>query len=80
MQLIYTPSLTHVVLAYPEVLGNAYEELDRAIGRNRFPSWEDEPDLPYIRPIIKEKHYWRSLTALGKSIVAFVNRHSAHLI
>ena len=32
----------------------AHEELDRVIGRQAWPSAEDERQLPYIRAIIKE--------------------------
>ena len=40
--------------AHPEVQEKAREELDRVVGRERFPEAEDEPNLPYIRAIIKE--------------------------
>ena len=51
---------------HPEVLKKAHEELDRVIGQKRFPTWEDEPNLPYIRAIIKEQQRWRSIAPLGK--------------
>ncbi|KAG6831335.1 hypothetical protein H0H92_011250 [Tricholoma furcatifolium] len=38
----------------PEVQARAHEELDRVIGRDRWPDIEDEENLPYIRAIIKE--------------------------
>ncbi|KAG6855886.1 hypothetical protein H0H87_009709 [Tephrocybe sp. NHM501043] len=38
----------------PEVQAKAHEELDRVIGRDRWPDVEDEQNLPYIRAIIKE--------------------------
>ncbi|KAG6865531.1 hypothetical protein C0991_001724 [Blastosporella zonata] len=38
----------------PEVQAKAHEELDRVIGRDRWPDIDDEQNLPYIRAIIKE--------------------------
>ena len=40
--------------SFPEVQKRAHEELDRVIGRERWPAVEDESELPYIRAIIKE--------------------------
>ena len=42
------------ISSFPEVQRRAHEELDRIIGRERWPTVEDEPKLPYIRAIIKE--------------------------
>lgn len=38
----------------PEVVSRAQEELDRVVGPDRYPNWEDEAQLPYIRAIVKE--------------------------
>ncbi|KAH7327034.1 cytochrome P450 [Rhexocercosporidium sp. MPI-PUGE-AT-0058] len=38
----------------PEVVRKAQEELDRVVGGERYPSWDDEENLPYIRACIKE--------------------------
>lgn len=38
----------------PHVMKKAQEEVDRVIGEDRLPTWEDEPKLPYLRAIIKE--------------------------
>ena len=40
--------------SFPEVQRRAHKELDRVIGRERWPTVEDESKLPYIRAIIKE--------------------------
>ncbi|KIW90067.1 uncharacterized protein Z519_09498 [Cladophialophora bantiana CBS 173.52] len=63
-------SLLFVILAciaHPDVQKTAHEELDRVIGQGRFPTWEDEPNLPYIRAIIKEQHRWRSIAPMSFS-------------
>jgi Cytochrome P450 len=38
----------------PEVQARAHAELDTVIGRDYWPTAEDEQSLPYIRAIIKE--------------------------
>jgi len=39
---------------HPEVVERAQDELDRVVGCERYPTWNDEAKLPYIRAIIKE--------------------------
>ncbi|KJA25291.1 hypothetical protein HYPSUDRAFT_85428 [Hypholoma sublateritium FD-334 SS-4] len=43
-----------LIPSYPDVAARAREELDRVIGSERWPTLEDEFNLPYIRAIIKE--------------------------
>ena len=43
-----------LIPSHPHVAAKAYEELDRVVGRERFPNAEDERNCPYIRAIIKE--------------------------
>ncbi len=38
----------------PRVMKKAQEEIDTVVGEDRLPTWEDEPNLPYLRAIIKE--------------------------
>ncbi|KAI0698161.1 cytochrome P450 [Cytidiella melzeri] len=47
------------VTAFPEAQRKAHEELDRVIGQDRAPEWEDLDDLPYIRALVKEVHRFR---------------------
>lgn len=42
------------VMIYPEVQRKARAELDRVIGKDRLPTHDDEPDLPYITAIYRE--------------------------
>lgn len=53
-------------LSHPEVQHKAHEELDRVVGQDRFPTWEDEANLPYIRAIIKEQHRWRTIAPMSE--------------
>jgi cytochrome P450 len=43
-----------LISSYPEVQARAHAEFDNVIGRDYWPSAEDEQRLPYIRAIIKE--------------------------
>ena len=38
------------------VLDAAHEELDRVVGLDRTPTFDEEPNLPYIRAMVKEVH------------------------
>ena len=41
------------MLSNPSTIDAAHEELDRVVGPDRTPGFDDEKDLPYIRGIIK---------------------------
>lgn len=41
------------LLSNPSVVDKAHDELDRVVGSDRTPTFEDEPRLPYIRAIVK---------------------------
>jgi len=51
--------------AFPEVLPKAWEELDRVVGPHRSPSWDDEPNLIYVKAFVKEVLRWRSVAVIG---------------
>ncbi|KAF2787546.1 cytochrome P450 [Melanomma pulvis-pyrius CBS 109.77] len=51
--------------AFPETLIPAWEELDRVVGSDRSPSFEDEVNLPYMRALVKEVFRWRSVAIIG---------------
>ncbi|KAJ3530717.1 hypothetical protein NM688_g7672 [Phlebia brevispora] len=42
------------MVLYPEVQRKAQAELDRVIRRDRLPTYEDEPNLPYITAVLRE--------------------------
>ena len=46
-----------LISSHPEVQARAHAELDSVVGRDGWPSEEDEQRLPYIRAIIKEVRY-----------------------
>jgi cytochrome P450 len=43
-----------LISSHPEVQARAHAELDSVIGRDAWPSAEDNQRLPYIQAIIKE--------------------------
>ena len=51
--------------ANPEKVREAQRELDQVVGRDRLPSWEDRPNLPYINAFINEVHRWGSPAVLA---------------
>ncbi|KAI5295446.1 hypothetical protein KEM52_001371, partial [Ascosphaera acerosa] len=49
----------------PEVQARAQKELDRVVGLDRLPTFDDYDNLPYIRCCIKECLRWCPLTLIG---------------
>lgn len=50
---------------YPDVQRRAQAELDSVVGRDRLPTFEDRPRLPYIDAMCKELLRWRMVSPLG---------------
>jgi cytochrome P450 len=57
--------LVFALLMHPEVQSKVHEEIDRVVGRDRLPSFEDEPHLPYLYAVIMEAFRWRPVVPLG---------------
>lgn len=53
------------MLLYPDMQKKAQHELDSIIGRERLPTFEDRPRLPFIDAVCKEVLRWRPVTPLG---------------
>ncbi|KAJ0421285.1 cytochrome P450 [Aspergillus carlsbadensis] len=53
------------MVLHPEVQQKAQEELDRVVGPNKLPSFEDRPNLPYIDAIVKESLRWHPVAPMG---------------
>ncbi|KAF2637338.1 cytochrome P450 [Massarina eburnea CBS 473.64] len=47
--------------AFPEVQAKAREEVDRVVGSERLPGFQDRDNMPYIEAVIKETLLWHSL-------------------
>ena len=64
-------SLTSLFLAlvlYPEVQKRAQAELDTVITRDRLPTFDDRPRLPYIDAMCRELMRWQMVTPLGAGL------------
>jgi len=58
-------SLFLALVLYPEVQRRAQAELDSVVSRDRLPTYDDKPRLPYIEAIIQELTRWNMVTPLG---------------
>jgi hypothetical protein len=56
------------LVLYPHVQKRAQAELDLVVGRDRLPTFDDRPRLPYIEAICKEVVRWRMVAPLGSVI------------
>jgi cytochrome P450 len=57
--------LTRALATWPDIQNEARKELDRVVGFDRTPVWEDEPNLPYIRGMVKELIRWAPGSKFG---------------
>ncbi|KAF1952599.1 cytochrome P450 oxidoreductase OrdA-like protein [Byssothecium circinans] len=51
--------------AFPDVQAKAREEIDRVVGPDRLPGFQDRDKLPYIEAVIKETLRWHPLAPIG---------------
>lgn len=50
---------------YPEVQEKVHEEIDRVIGRDRLPSSDDRPQMPYCEATIMEVMRWITIVPIN---------------
>jgi hypothetical protein len=65
-------SLFLALVLFPQVQRRAQAELDVVIGRDRLPTFDDRPHLPYIEAVCKELMRWQMSLPIGTV-------HSSHL-
>ena len=53
------------MMTHPEVQKRAQDEIERVVGSDRLPEWEDMERLPYITAVLKETLRWQPVTPLG---------------
>ena len=58
-------SFVLALVLFPQVQRRAQAELDAVIGRDRLPSFDDRPHLPYIEALSKELLRWQMVTPIG---------------
>ncbi|KIW15247.1 hypothetical protein PV08_05292 [Exophiala spinifera] len=49
----------------PDAIVRAQDEIDKVVGADRLPSWEDQPKLPYTTALIQELHRWATATPMA---------------
>lgn len=54
------------MVLYPEVQKKAQAELDAVVGADRFPTFEDRAQLPYVDAMVKEVLRWNPVVPMGK--------------
>jgi len=52
-------------MVHPEVQKKARDQIDAVVGRERLPSFEDRPSLPFVDAMYKEVLRWRPLLPLA---------------
>ncbi|KAJ8520739.1 hypothetical protein ONZ45_g2484 [Pleurotus djamor] len=50
---------------YPECQKVAQDEIDRVVGKDRLPSFEDRDALPYVSAVVQETLRWGRISPLG---------------
>ena len=56
-------------MVHPEIQHKAQAEIDRVVGRDRFPTLADQPDLPYTTALVKEVLRCNPVSRLGEFTV-----------
>ncbi|OCB88748.1 cytochrome P450 [Sanghuangporus baumii] len=54
-----------VMTMYPEIQRKAQEEIDRVVGSDRIPGFEDRDNLPYVDAVVKEVLRWHPIGPMG---------------
>lgn len=58
-------SFFFAMLLYPDVQKHAQDELDRVVGPDRLPTYEDRENLPYVSALVKEALRWNAVLPMG---------------
>ncbi|KAH7929012.1 cytochrome P450 [Leucogyrophana mollusca] len=53
------------MMNYPEVQKRAQAEIDSVVGKDRLPTFEDRPSLPFVEAVLRETQRWRPVLPLG---------------
>jgi hypothetical protein len=53
------------MLTHPAAQNRAQEEIDCVIGTDRLPTFDDEPDLPFVSALAKEVFRWQQAAPFG---------------
>ncbi|RYO97634.1 hypothetical protein DL764_007271 [Monosporascus ibericus] len=53
------------MMMYPDVQRKAQEEIDRVVGSQRLPCFEDRDHLPYVEAVVSEALRWHPVAPMG---------------
>jgi cytochrome P450 len=53
------------MLVYPEVQTKSQAEIDRVVGKDRLPEFDDQENLPYVQAVVSECLRWLPVTPTG---------------
>jgi hypothetical protein len=59
-------SLFVAALLHPEIQKRAQHDVDAVTGRERLPTFEDRPQLPFVDAVCREVLRWRPVVPLGE--------------
>jgi hypothetical protein len=59
----------------PEVQTKAHAEIDRVVGKDRLPDFDDRPALPYMEAILRETLRWHPVAPFGLSMTQSLTEH-----
>lgn len=57
--------LLYIMVNYPDTQRKVQEELDRVVGPDRLPTYEDQSELPYLNACILELMRWKHFAPFG---------------
>ena len=55
----------YLLMNHPEVQQRAQAEIDRVVGRQRLPDFEDRVSLPYVDAVLRETMRWHPVFCMG---------------
>jgi cytochrome P450 len=63
------------MVLYPEVQAKAQAEIDRVVGKNRLPDFDDRSALPYLDAVLRETLRWHPVFPMGLyTLLVFLSR------
>lgn len=58
-------TFVYAMMNHPEVQFRAQAEIDRVVGRQRLPDFEDRASLPYVDAVLRETMRWSPVVTMG---------------
>ena len=55
----------YLMMNHPEVQHHAQAEIDRVVGRQRLPDFEDRAALPFVDAVLREVIRWHPVVPIG---------------